>query len=175
MAAIFYSPEELLQRAQLGAKLKPKERLEVVLWLERTGNIQSYPDGKLAQALGCKVNGIKKLRAEARHALASAIAPEEAMNYMAEFVRVHDLLIAEAIDGMKGAPKFSQAHQGYMKLLMEASSQKVAKLQSIGVIPKELGRLTTVAEKWVATISNDVASVQLASGDSDTGETDEPA
>jgi hypothetical protein len=89
------------------------------------------------------------------------------MNYMAEFVRIQDFLIREAMDGIKTGPKNTGLHQGYMRLLMEANDTKVAKLQSIGVIPKELGRLTTVAEEWTAVISDGVASVHQSVGEPD--------
>jgi hypothetical protein len=157
-AVVNYTPEELFQRAQLGATLRPKERKAVMVWLEKSGEILNWQDNKLASALGCKVGSLRKLRLDAQRVVAAAISPEQAMNYMAEFVRLHDLLIKEAVDGIKGAPKHSGAHQAYMRLLMEASGEKVAKLQSIGVIPKELGRLTTVAEEWTATITEGVAS-----------------
>jgi hypothetical protein len=160
MAAILYTPEELLSRARLGAKLRAKERLEVVLWLEKTGEYAALPEGKLAQDLGCKVGSLRKLRAKAKQTLAAAISPEEAMTYMAEYLRLQDLVIAEATQQIKQAPGGSQLHQGYLRLLMEASGEKIAKLQSIGVIPKELGRLTTISEEWVATIADDVATVQ---------------
>lgn len=152
-AVVHYTPEELFQRAQLGVKLKPKERLSVVVWLEKSGTVLEWNEGKLAQTLGCKIGKLRTLRTEAQGVVAAAISPEQAMNYMAEFVRLHDLVISEAVWGVKNAPKNTGLHQGYMRMLMEASGEKVAKLQSIGVIPKELGRLTTVAEEWTATIS----------------------
>lgn len=160
-AVVNYTPEELFQRAQLGAKLKPRERLTVMVWLEKSGEVMAWQENKLALALGCKLGSLRKLRVEAQREVASAISPEQAMNYMAEFVRLHDLLIREAVDGVKNAPKNTGLHQGYMRLLMEASGEKVAKLQSIGVIPKELGRLTTVAEEWTAIIHEGIASCHV--------------
>ncbi len=158
-----YTPEDLFKRAQLGVKLKPKERLSVMVWLERTGTINDWQEKPLAQVMGCKVGSLRKARAEAQQVVASAISPSEAMNYMAEFVRIHDFLIKEATEAIKAGPRNTGMHQGYMRVLMEASGEKVAKLQSIGVIPKELGRLTTVAEEWTAVIVDGVASVSNTS------------
>ena len=158
-ATVHYTPEELFAAAQLGKKLKPKERLTVMVWLEKTGEAADWKDGQLAQTLGCKVGTLHVLRKNAQKYVAALISPDEAMNYMAEFVRLQDLLIKEALAGIKAGPVSTGIHQGYMRLLMEVSDAKVAKLQSIGVIPKELGRLTTVAEEWTATIADGVASV----------------
>jgi hypothetical protein len=157
-AVVNYTPDELFKLAQLGRKLKPRERLDVLVWLEKSGTINEWQENKLAMALGCKLKSLRKQRSEAQRVVASYISPSEAMNYMAEFVRIQDLLIAEATYGVKNAPKNTGYHQGYMRLLMEASGEKIAKLQSIGVIPKELGRLTTVAEEWTAVIVDGVAS-----------------
>lgn len=168
-ATVLYTPDELLQQATLGRKLKPKERLAVMVHLEKTGDVNQYPDSQLAKLLGCKLSTLAQYRNKARATVASAISPDEAMNYMAEFVRLQDLLIQEAREGLRSAPKNSGVHQGYMRLLKEVSAEKIEKLQSIGVIPKELGRLTTISEEWVATISaEDVASCNRAlPGESD--------
>lgn len=170
-AVVNYTPKELFERAQLGAKLKPRERLDVMVWLEKSGEIANWQENKLAQVMGCKVGSLRKVRNSAQRVVASAISPNEAMNYMAEFVRIHDFLIAEATTAIKQGPGNTGLHQGYMRLLMEASGEKVAKLQSIGVIPKELGRLTTVAEEWTAVIVDGVASVSNTSE----GQLNEPA
>ena len=158
-----YMPEELFKGAQLGHKLKRRDRLNVMVWLEKTGTIHDWQEKPLAQVLGCKVGALRRLRNEARQVMASAISPAEAMNYMTEFVRNIDFLIKEAYESIKAGPKNTGLHQGYMRLLMEANGEKVAKLQSIGVIPKELGRLTTVTEEWTAVIVDGVASVSNTS------------
>lgn len=145
-----------------------------MVWLEKTGEIQNWQENKLAKTLGCKVGKIKDLRKSAQAKLAEAISPVEAMNYMVEYVRLNDFLIQQAVQGVKNAPANTQLHQGYMRLLMELSSEKVSKLQSIGVIPKELGRLTTVAEEWTAIITEGVASVGPALPALPSGDHDEP-
>ena len=122
MAAIYYTPEQLLDRARLGAKLRPKERLAVVLWLEKTGQYNDHPEGKLAKDLGCKVGGLKKLHHQAKQIMAAAISPEEAMNYMAEYLRLQDLIIEQAAKEIKACPSGTMVHQGYMRLLMDASA-----------------------------------------------------
>jgi hypothetical protein len=158
-SVLHYTPKELFEAAQLGLKLKPKQRLLVMVWLEKTGKISETAESQLAQILGCKIGSLRRLRTAARAEVASAISPAEAMNYMAEYVRHQDLVIAESLDCLKTGPKNTGLHQGYMRILMEASSEKVTRLQSIGVIPKELGRLTTVAEEWTAVINDGVVSV----------------
>jgi hypothetical protein len=166
-----YSPKELLDLAQMGKKLKPKERHYIMVWLEKSGEIESWQEDALAKALGCRVVKLRDLRRQAQNAIANLISPAEAMGYMTEYLRHSDLLIAQAIHGVKNAPANTQLHQGYMRLLMEASSEKVTKLQSIGVIPKELGRLTTVSEEWTAVISPEgVVSNHRALGDGDPNE-----
>ncbi len=132
------------------------------MWLEKSGEALNWEEHKLAQVLGCKFKSLQKTRNAARVVVASSISSAEAMNYMAEYVRLQDMLIKESLDGIKNAPKNTGLHQGYMRLLMDASGEKVTKLQSIGVIPKELGRLTTVAEEWVAVISEGVATCSPA-------------
>ena len=158
----FFTPEDLLKAAELGKKLKPKERRLVILWLERSGEIDRFSDAQLAQLFKCKPSSIATYRSLARQTLAQAITAEEAMNYMAEFMRHYDLLIKEAKIGIHDSERGSIAHQQYMRLLKDVASEKIDKLQSIGVIPKELGRLTHMKEEWVAEVSDEgVASVRL--------------
>lgn len=167
MASAYHSPEELLAAAKLGIKLKPKQRLAVVIWLETSGEIENYPDPLLAKAFGCRPAAIKRYRKLAREEFAKAISAEQAMNYMADFVRSYDFLIREAKEALKGN-KNTGLHQGYMRLLKEIEAEKIEKLQSVGVIPKELGRLTTATEEWTAVVSEDgVASVSNTSEASD--------
>lgn len=145
------SSDELLEEAQKGKKLKPKERLQVVVHLEKTKKIDDWPEHMLAVALGCSRQAIRKYRAQAREIFAASLSPEEAMNILADFSGWYDFLIKEARAGLDKSTKGSQAHQAYLRIIGELWDGKVTKLQSVGVIPKELGRLTTIAEEWVAT------------------------
>lgn len=159
----YFSPEDLFEAAKLGKKLKPKERLQVVVWLETSGEIQKYPEIQIANIFGCRVQAIKRYRQRAKEELAQSITTEQAMNYMADFLRSLDLAIKECKDSLTGsnAQKNCGLHQGYLRLLKELEAEKIEKLQSIGVIPKELGRLTTITEEWVAEVSEEgVASVR---------------
>jgi hypothetical protein len=158
-AVINYTPEELFNRAQLGTKLKLRERREVMFWLEKSGIIQDWSERNLAKTLGVKIGALKKLRLEAQTLCAASISPAMATHHMAEYVRIMDFVIKDAQDGVKGAPKNTGTHCGYLRLLMEAVSEKIAKLQSVGVIPKELGRLTNISEEWTAVIEDGIASV----------------
>lgn len=156
MSMILNTPEELLDLAQLGRKLKPRERVQVMVWLERSGEIDKYSEHDVAKIFGCKVGAVKKYRRKARTELASAITAEEAMNYMADFVRSLNYVIKEAKEALKDdRMRGTGIGQAYLRILMDAESEKVDKLQSVGVIPKELGRLTTVKEEWVAEVSPD--------------------
>jgi hypothetical protein len=158
------TPKELFQLAQLGHKLKPSERLAVVTWLEGSGEIEQYGPAQLAQVFGCKPAAIKKLTRKARQAFAAAITEEDAMAYMVNFLRSTDVLIKECKKMLADANiPGTQLHLGYMRLLMEVETEKIEKLQSIGVIPKELGRLTSVKEEWIAEVSDEgVTSVREA-------------
>lgn len=170
MSGITNTPEELFNLAQLGRKLKPKERQSVVVWLEATGKIDEYDDHRLAQIFRCKPASVREYVNKARKGFAAAISAEDAMGYMVNFLRSYDTMIREAKKQLQD-PKMSGTglQQGYMRLLKELESEKIEKLQSIGVIPKELGRLTAIKEEWIASVSESgVASVRPA--DDDNGE-----
>ncbi len=152
--AVINTPDELFNLAQLGRKLKPRERLQVMVWLERSGQIEKYSEHDIARIFKCKVGAVKQYHRKARQELASAITTEEAMNYMADFVRSLNFIIKEAKtalgdEHMRG----TGIGQAYLRILMDAESEKIDKLQSVGVIPKELGRLTSVKEEWVAEVA----------------------
>jgi hypothetical protein len=163
------TPEELLALAKLGQSLTPKQRQSVVTWLEASDKLEEIGDIQLAAIFKCKPASIRGYRNKARKAFAAAITSEDAMDYMARFLNSFDILIKEARKQVRECPAGTGAHLGYMRLLKEVESEKIEKLQSIGVIPKELGRLTAIKEEWIATVSDKgVTSVHAA------GEEDEP-
>ncbi len=152
---------ELFLLSELGRFPKPKERREIVLYLERSGEIENHREDVLAKQLGCSKNALKKDRQRAWQTLAKAISSEEAMTYMADYCRHIDNLIKEGYAGLKEAVKGGTGHPHYIRLIGELVESKVNKLQSVGVIPKELGRLTTLEEEWIAAASDEgVVSVK---------------
>lgn len=165
---IHSTPQELLELARLGQKLKPKERQAVISWLEVSGEIEKYGEHQLSQILQCKPATIKGYIHKARRTQAQAITAEDAMNYMVSFLRSTDVMIKEC-KKMVMDPKIagSGIHPVYMRLLKELESEKIEKLQSIGVIPKELGRMTAVEEHWEATVSEKGVTAVREAGDDD--------
>lgn len=164
------TPEELFDLAKCGRKLKPKERQAVVTWLESRGKIEEIGEHQLAFILKCKAGSVRTYIKKARLGFAAAITAEDAMGYMARYLRSTDALIGEcktqlADPDMRG----TGLHLGYMRLLKEIEAEKIEKLQSIGVIPKELGRLTSVKEEWKATVSDEGVT-----GVGPVGNSDEP-
>lgn len=161
--------EDLIAAAQLGLKVKPKDRLAAIVYLERTGKIEEYKEKQLADIFKVSIAAIARDRAAARQMFAEAISADEAMNYMAEFVRNYDILIAEARKALKQVEPGMIAHQSYLRILADLWDKKIDRLQGIGVIPKELGRLTTIKEEWIAEAAHDtgVVSVRQAEADKD--------
>lgn len=161
------TPEELFNLAQLGQKLKPKERMAVITWLEGAGRIDEIGDHQLAQILKCTPASVRNYIKKARKGFAAAISAEDAMAYMVSYLRSVDTLIKEAKKQLSDAKLVGTGlHLGYMRLLKEVEAEKIEKLQSIGVIPKELGRLTSVKEEWKATVSDEgVTSVHSVNED----------
>jgi predicted transcriptional regulator len=166
---IINTPEELFDLAKLGQKLKPKQRQSVVSWLESSGKIEEIGEFQLAKILQCKPAAVREYVKKARGVLAQAITSEDAMAYMVNFLRSYDIMIKEAKDNLLDPKmKGTGLQQGYMRLLKELEAEKIEKLQSIGVIPKELGRLTAIKEEWTATVSESgVASVGRTGEDGD--------
>jgi hypothetical protein len=163
---IINTPEELFDLATLGQKLNPKQRQAVVLWLERHGKVEEIGESQLTKILQCKPIALKGYIKKARVALAAAVTSEDAMAYMVGFLRSTDLMIKEAKKQMLACPG-TGLQQGYMRLLKELEAEKIEKLQSIGVIPKELGRLTAIKEEWIATVSESGVASVAPVGDGD--------
>jgi hypothetical protein len=153
---IHSTPQELLDLARLGKKLKPKERQAVVTWLEGTGTMEQFGDYQLSQILQCKPTAIRRMVKKARQGFATAITAEDAMQYMVNYLRSNDTLIRECRKQvLDPAVVGTGLHPVYIRLLKELEAEKIEMLQSIGVIPKELGRMTAVEENWKATISTE--------------------
>jgi hypothetical protein len=163
------TPEDLLNAASLGKKLKPKERRDVVLWLEKNGKLENYGEVGLANIFGCKPSAIRDYVRKARRTIALAITEEDAMSYMADFLESCNAIIKECKKALADTNMFGQGlHPVYMRLLKETEAEKIEKLQSIGVIPKELGRMTSVKEEWEAVVSDSgVASVHEVGSESE--------
>lgn len=152
-STVRHSPQDLIDAAHLGRKLKPSERLQVVVHLEKEGEIKKYTERDLAKLLGCSIANLRKYRQQTREMMAAAISADEAMNYMADFVRAYDILLKRAEEGLNAAKPNTGLHQGYLRIIAELWDNKINKLQSVGVIPKELGRLTSLKEEWIAEAS----------------------
>jgi hypothetical protein len=150
------TPEDLFDLAKCGKRLKPKERMSVVMWLEGSGKLEEVGEYQLAKILQCKPASVRNYVKKAREGFAAAISAEDAMAYMVSYLRSSDALIRECKDQIKNpAMHGTGLHLGYMRLLKEVEAEKIEKLQSIGVIPKELGRLTAIKEEWKATVSDE--------------------
>jgi hypothetical protein len=161
------TPEELFDLAKCGKRLKPKERVAVVTWLEGSGRLEEIGEYQLARILQCKPASVRNYIKKARLVFASAISAEDAMAYMVSYLRSTDALIKECKAQLKNTNLHGTGlHLGYMRLLKEVEAEKIEKLQSIGVIPKELGRLTAIKEEWKATVSDEgVTGVHSVGGD----------
>ena len=146
---------DLFLAAELGRKPRAKERRDIVLYLERTLQINDHRDTQLAKKLGCSLKTLSNDRKRAQDILAAGITSEQAMFFMSDYLRHIDLLIVEAKLGMKQAVLGGTGHAHYVRLVGELVDSKITKLQSVGVIPKELGRLNTVQEEWHAEASKD--------------------
>jgi hypothetical protein len=157
------NPDELYKQAQQGLKLTPSQRRAVIAHLEEQGEIQS--NYELAAIFRVDERVIRRDRTRLLRTNAKAIHPEQALLYIAAYVRSHDQAIAQCRLGLKKAQPGTPTHQMYLKLLSDLEERKASKLQSIGVIPKELGRLAITEEKWIAVFSDEgLASVHPDDG-----------
>ena len=149
------APDDLYAKAQSGkgSELSATERRLVIAHMDEIGELSSNLE--LAQMFGVDERQIRKDKARLVRAYAKRIAPDQAMNFIAAYTRNHDILIAQARKGLKAANPGTPAHQYYVKLISDLEERKVTKLQSIGVIPKELGRLAITEEKWIAVFSDE--------------------
>lgn len=124
-------------------------------WLEASGQMEQFGDHQLSAILGCKPHSIRRMVRKAQQGIAAAITEKQAMEYMADFLGSINVMIKECRKQVLDPNMAGQGlHPVYIRLLKELESEKIEKLQSIGVIPKELGRMTAVEEVWEARVSD---------------------
>jgi hypothetical protein len=147
------SPDKLWTEAQQGKKLTPRERRAVIAHLESEGEfINNY---ELAGIFGVDEKAIRRDRKRVLTDYANAINPDVAMEFVAKYLKDHDLLIANARRGMAQAAPGGITHIKYLALLSDLSSSRIKLLQDIGVVQKELGHLNVSEEVWEATVSDE--------------------
>lgn len=155
-------PSELLEIAKTKTrKLTPRERRSLISFIDEagvkdaSGHPVEYTNYELAALLDVDEKTIRLDKRRILKEYASIITPEDAMSFVAEFVKGHDDLLRRAYAGLRQSPEGTLAHQNYLKILSDLSKRRVTMLQEIGAIPKELGNLNVNQELWEAYVLDD--------------------
>lgn len=147
------SPDKLYAEAQNGRKLSAPERRRVIAYLDEIQ--EHYSNYQLAAVFGCDEKLIRLDRKRLMRAYANAITPENAMGFVADYIKTHDELIARSRKALDGLTEGGQSHRAYIALISELTQKRLKALQDIGVVERELGHLNVSEEKWVATVSKE--------------------
>lgn len=147
------SPADLYAAAQKGERLTPKERRSVIAYLDETD--QHASNYELARLFQCDEKAIRRDKERLLRRYASHINPKAAIVYVAKYTKEHDALIRSAKEGLRKQTAGTAAHQQYLRLVSDLEERRIAKLQSIGIVPKELGAQTVSEESWVAEFTDD--------------------
>jgi hypothetical protein len=154
------SVTDLLKLAESGAQLGTQQRRRVIASLDAGDKYHTAEE--LGVMLHVDDRTIRSDRYKIGHSYAQNMDPQHAMRFVVDFVQDHDRMIRKARRALDNAVEGTLAHQNYLKLLSDLSKRKIETLQSIGAIPKELGRLNVSEEHWVATTEGDVTTVSPA-------------
>lgn len=159
------SPQDLYEVAkQKTRRLKPKERQAVIMYLEEQDEIQS--NYQLAALFQCDEKAIRRDRQVVMQEYSSQITPDNAMKFVARYLKDQDELIRKAKAGLDQTTPGGLMHSKYVALLSDLQARKIKTLQDISVVPKELGHLSVTEEIWQASVSEDgVTGVQRVDGE----------
>lgn len=156
-------PADLYVDAQKGIKLSQRERRQVITYLDEAG--ETPTNSELAKVFQVDEKVIRRDRSRLLRQYGSQISPTHAIMFVAKYVRNQEQLLKSAKLALSKATQGTLAHQNYLKLCSDLEERILTKLQSIGVVPKELGHMTVTEEKWVAEFAdNGVASVRPDDG-----------
>lgn len=158
------SPADLYADAQKGtAKLSPQERRLVIAHLEEIGEVPS--NYELARLLLVDEKVIRRDRLRILRQYASSLTPTQAMSFVAKYVRNQERYLSAARVALSKASSGTLAHQQYIKLCSDVEERIMTKLQSIGIVPKELGHMSISKEEWIAEFAdNGIATVRQDDG-----------
>ena len=155
-------PSELLEVAKAKSrKLTPRERRTVIKFVDdagvkdANGKPVEYTNYELAALLNVDEKTIRIDKRKILKEYTSIITPEDALTFVGEFIKGHDDLMRRAFAGLRQSPDGTLAHQNYLKIISDLHKRRVAMLQEIGAIPKELGNLNVNQELWEAYVLDD--------------------
>lgn len=164
-----YSVEELLDQARNRTrKLTARERKLAIEALDSEGR-RPKPLNELVGLFGVSRTQITRDRLALHRKAGDSLSASDASQIVAEYLRdldrqienIQSLLDQTGDDAAVVAG--SLVHVNYEKLLADLRERRIAKLQEIGVVPKELGRLNVREEVWKAVVAEDSGIITTSS------------
>jgi hypothetical protein len=167
LTRIRYTIEQLLDHCRHKTRrLSSGERRRVLRYFAQIDQFKGWDGGpvpkklrELAWLFGCSEPQVSRDRRSILRGIADTLTPDGAAEFVADYIGEIDSLINECEAALVESPRGSLQHQNYVRILADLRERRIAKLQEIGVVPKELGNLNVREEVWQATVAPDTGIV----------------